>query len=129
MLTILLATPILGVVGILLAGENSSIQKRIALTASLVILGLSLILCAICDSRERKIHAAYFFFLITLLGSLFMLLGILVLYFQVVTTDYQVLTIMDISISRQRILWLAFFLSFAVKTPLVPVHLWLPYAH
>jgi len=80
-------------------------------------------------ARERKIHAAYFFFLITLLGSLFMLLGILVMYFHIGTTDYQVLTTMDISFSRQRILWLAFFLSFAVKTPLVPVHLWLPYAH
>jgi NADH-ubiquinone oxidoreductase chain 4 len=87
------------------------------------------LIIGIWGSRERKIHAAYFFFLITLLGSLFMLLGILAIYFQIGTTDYQMLTTMDLSLSRQRILWLAFFLSFAVKTPLVPVHIWLPYAH
>jgi NADH-ubiquinone oxidoreductase chain 4 len=87
------------------------------------------LIIGVWGARERKIHAAYFFFLITLLGSLFMLLGILVMFFHIGTTDYQVLTTMDISFSRQRILWLAFFLSFAVKTPLVPVHIWLPYAH
>jgi len=87
------------------------------------------LIIGIWGSRERKIHAAYFFFLITLLGSLFMLLGILAIFFQFGTTDYQMLATIDLSLSRQRTLWLAFFLSFAVKTPLVPVHIWLPYAH
>jgi NADH-ubiquinone oxidoreductase chain 4 len=87
------------------------------------------LIIGIWGARERKIQAAYFFFLITLLGSLFMLLAILVIYFQIGTIDFQILNTMEISVSRQRILWLAFFLSFAVKTPLVPVHVWLPYAH
>jgi NADH-ubiquinone oxidoreductase chain 4 len=80
-------------------------------------------------ARERKIHAAYQFFLYTLLGSLFMLLAILVIYFEVGSTDFQVLAVADISETRQRILWLGFFLSFAVKVPMIPFHIWLPYAH
>ena len=80
-------------------------------------------------SRERKIHAAYYFFLFTLLGSLFMLLAVLVLYFSVGSTDYQTLVTADFSETRQRLLWLGFFFSFAVKVPMLPFHLWLPYAH
>ena len=87
------------------------------------------LIIGIWGSRERKIHAAYFFFLITLLGSLFILLAILFIYFEVGTTDYQTLVTIDFNISQQKILWLAFFLSFAVKTPLIPVHIWLPYTH
>jgi proton-translocating NADH-quinone oxidoreductase chain M len=45
------------------------------------------------------------------------------------TTDYLVILNNDFSLSRQKILWLVFFLSFAVKVPIVPVHLWLPEAH
>jgi NADH-ubiquinone oxidoreductase chain 4 len=58
-----------------------------------------------------------------------MLLAILVIYFEVGSTDYQVLAVADISETRQRILWLGFFLSFAVKVPMIPFHIWLPEAH
>uniref|UniRef100_T1FLC8 NADH-ubiquinone oxidoreductase chain 4 n=1 Tax=Helobdella robusta TaxID=6412 RepID=T1FLC8_HELRO len=87
------------------------------------------LIIGIWGARERKIHAAYQFFLYTLLGSLFMLLAILVIYFEVGSTDYQVLAVADISETRQRILWLGFFLSFAVKVPMIPFHIWLPEAH
>lgn len=87
------------------------------------------LIIGIYGSRERKIYAAYQFFLITLLGSLLMLMGIIILYSQIGVTDYQVLSISNISKEREYILWLGLFISFAVKTPLVPVHLWLPEAH
>jgi len=80
-------------------------------------------------SRERKIRAAYFFFLYTLLGSVLMLLSILYVYSKVGTTNYEVLLTYSFSKSEQNILWLAFFFSFATKVPMVPVHLWLPEAH
>jgi len=83
----------------------------------------------IWGARERKIHAAYQFFLYTLLGSLFMLLGILVIYSEIGSTAYEVLLVSEINETRQRILWLAFFLSFAVKVPMIPFHIWLPEAH
>ena len=80
-------------------------------------------------ARERKIRAAYFFFLYTLIGSIIMLLSILYIFDQVHTTDYEVLLTFSFSKIEQYIMWFTFFLSFATKVPMVPVHLWLPEAH
>merc|ERR1712226_36573 len=80
-------------------------------------------------SRERKIRASYFFFIYTLLGSVFMLLAILYMYTKVGTTNYEVLLTYSFSKEEQKNLWLAFFFAFAIKVPMVPVHLWLPEAH
>lgn len=87
------------------------------------------IIIGVFGSRERKIRAAYQFFLYTLLGSVLMLLGIIFIYFETGTTDLQVLFCTDFSEKRQLILWLAFFCSFAVKIPMIPFHIWLPEAH
>lgn len=87
------------------------------------------LIIGIWGSRERKIRASYFFFLYTLLGSVLMLLSILYIYYQVGTTDYEVLLTFSFSPLEQKILWFAFFASFATKVPMVPVHLWLPEAH
>ena len=62
------------------------------------------LIIGIWGSRERKIIAAYYFFLYTLLGSLFMLIAVLVLYYSVGTTDYQVLATAELSETRQRLL-------------------------
>ena len=86
-------------------------------------------------SRSRKIRAGYFFFLYTLFGSVFMLLAMLRLYHERGTRD--MLTVMTAlsddhsvrSVETQRWRWLAFFLAFAVKVPMVPMHIWLPEAH
>jgi proton-translocating NADH-quinone oxidoreductase chain M len=87
------------------------------------------IIIGIWGSRERKIRAAYQFFLYTLFGSVLMLLAILLIYFQVGTTDLEILYTTEFSETRQLFLWFAFFASFAVKVPMVPVHIWLPEAH
>jgi len=58
-----------------------------------------------------------------------MLLAILLIYFQSGTTDLQILYTTGFSETREILLWLAFFASFAVKVPMVPVHIWLPEAH
>lgn len=87
------------------------------------------LIVGVWGSRERKIRAAYFFFLYTLLGSVLMLLGILYLYYQVGTTDYEILVTTFLTLKEQKFLWLAFFASFATKVPMVPVHIWLPEAH
>lgn len=87
------------------------------------------ILINIWGSRQRKIHAAFQFFLYTLVGSLLLLLAILTIYSQAGTTDIQVLSQVNFSPERQLYLWLAFFASFAVKIPMVPFHIWLPEAH
>ena len=87
------------------------------------------LIVGIWGSRERKILAAYYFFLYTLLGSVMMLLSILYIYSQVGTTDYEVLLTFSFSNLEQKLLWFSFFLAFASKVPMVPVHLWLPEAH
>ena len=87
------------------------------------------IIIGVWGSRQRKIHAAYQFFFYTLLGSILMLLGIIIIYFHLGTTDIQILLNSEFSNTRQIILWLAFFASFAVKVPMLPFHIWLPEAH
>nr|YP_009132726.1 NADH dehydrogenase subunit 4 [Bangia fuscopurpurea]AKA66491.1 NADH dehydrogenase subunit 4 [Bangia fuscopurpurea] len=87
------------------------------------------LIIGVWGSRQRKIRAAYQFFIYTLAGSLLMLLAILVIYFQQGTTDIQVLWNVNFDIRTQILLWLAFFASLAVKIPMVPFHIWLPEAH
>jgi NADH-quinone oxidoreductase subunit M len=80
----------------------------------------------------RRIYAAMKFVLFTLVGSLLMLVAILFLYFAVSgspTFDYRELLGLSLDLETQRWLFLAFFASFAVKVPLVPLHTWLPDAH
>ena len=87
------------------------------------------LIVGVWGSRERKIRAAYMLFLYTLIGSVLMLLAILLMYSIAGTTDYQVLLTTPFNESLQKLLWIAFFASFAVKVPMVPVHIWLPEAH
>ncbi|XP_047265276.1 NADH-ubiquinone oxidoreductase chain 4 [Capsicum annuum] len=87
------------------------------------------IIIGVWGSRQRKIKAAYQLFLYTLLGSVFMLLAILLILLQTGTTDLQISLTTEFSERRQIFLWIASFASFAVKVPMVPVHIWLPEAH
>lgn len=83
----------------------------------------------IWGASETRIRASFLLFLYTLFGSLFMLLAFLVIIYNVGTSDLQMISLADISFESQKILWLAIFLSFAIKTPLIPFHMWLPRAH
>ena len=83
----------------------------------------------IWGSRERKVLASYYFFLYTLLGSVLMLLSITYIYYQTGTTDYEMVLAFKFSFVEQKFLWMSFFLAFAAKVPMMPVHLWLPEAH
>lgn len=78
---------------------------------------------------ETRIRASYLLFLYTLFGSLFMLLAFLVIYGWVGSTDIQLISLTNINFNYQKYIWLAIFLSFAIKTPLIPFHIWLPKAH
>jgi NADH-quinone oxidoreductase subunit M len=64
-----------------------------------------------------------------LLGSVLMLVAIISIYWIAGTTDIVQLYEFGIEAKYQNLLWLAFFSSFAVKTPMWPVHTWLPDAH
>ena len=78
---------------------------------------------------ERRVYSAFKFFLYTLLGSVLMLIAIISIYWVTGTTDITYLYSIGVDEKYQYLLWLAFFSSFAVKTPMWPVHTWLPDAH
>nr|YP_009871045.1 NADH dehydrogenase subunit 4 [Magnolia biondii]QKS32537.1 NADH dehydrogenase subunit 4 [Magnolia biondii] len=87
------------------------------------------IIIGVWGPRQRKIKAAYQFFLYTSLGSVFMLLAIPLILLQTGTTDSQISLTTEFSERRQIFLWIASFASFSVKVPMVPVHIWSPEAH
>jgi NADH-quinone oxidoreductase subunit M len=84
---------------------------------------------------RRRAYAAVKFFIYTMAGSAFLLLGILFLYFLSgsalghSTFDIRQLAALPIGATTGRWLFLAFLVAFAVKVPLVPVHTWLPDAY
>ena len=78
---------------------------------------------------EKRVYSAFKFFLYTLFGSIFMLISIIYIYFDAGTLDVEKLLNIQINKDYQKYLWLGFFASFAVKTPMWPVHTWLPDAH
>ena len=79
----------------------------------------------------RRVYASVKLFLYTLMGSLLMLVALVYLSLQTggsfAIEDFQ--NIKQIPLFTQQILFAAFFLSFAVKVPMFPVHTWLPDAH
>jgi NADH-quinone oxidoreductase subunit M len=84
---------------------------------------------------ERRVYATVKFFLFTMFGSAFLLVAILFLYAQSgslpggPTFDVRELAHLGLAASTARWLFLAFFIAFAVKVPLFPLHTWLPDAH
>jgi NADH-quinone oxidoreductase subunit M len=84
---------------------------------------------------DRRIYAAVKFFLFTMAGSAFLLAAILFLYFRAGSDLGQATFLLaeleglDLPVVTARWLFLAFFVAFAVKVPLFPLHTWLPDAH
>ncbi|GIX23806.1 MAG: NADH dehydrogenase subunit M [Caldimonas sp.] len=78
----------------------------------------------------RRVYAAFKFFLYTLLGSLLMLVALAYLYYKS-GGSFDILSWhqLPLPLDVQMLLFGAFFLAFAVKVPMWPVHTWLPDAH
>ena len=93
------------------------------------VLPVLFIVIILYGSGVAKIRSALLFFLYTLAGSLFMLLAILEINTYVGSTDFQLISLSEINLESQKLLWLAFFLAFAIKTPLWPMTGWLYRAH
>ena len=78
----------------------------------------------------RRVYAAFKFFLYTLAGSLLMLVALIYLYYKSGGSfDILAWHRLPLGIDAQVLLFFAFFLAFAVKVPMWPVHTWLPDAH
>ncbi len=79
----------------------------------------------------RKEYAAIKFFLFTFIGSVFMLLGILAVYFYSGEGTFNMMKLAEATIPPEvlKLAFLGMFFGFAVKVPIVPFHTWLPDAH
>lgn len=87
------------------------------------------LMIGIWGSRTRRIKAANYFLFYAFFGSLFMLIGIFIIYFTVGSTSWYSSYVYNYNIDTQKILWFLFFIGFAIKVPLWPFHIWLPEAH
>ena len=78
---------------------------------------------------KNRVYATVKFFLYTFLGSVFMLIALIYLYFK--TGGYSISDFHSVPLSmrEQLLIFLAFLFAFAVKIPMWPVHTWLPDAH
>ena len=77
----------------------------------------------------RRVYATIKFFLYTFFGSVFLLIALIYLYLNAGTFEIAALQLTQLSENQQLFLFLAFFIAFAVKIPMWPVHTWLPDAH
>ena len=77
----------------------------------------------------RRVYATLKFFLYTFLGSVFMLVALIYMYYKSGSFDILTFQGMKLDMTQQILIFLAFLLAFAVKVPMWPVHTWLPDAH
>jgi len=138
---------------ILVAASWVSIQQRVAqyMAAFLILQGLMVGVFSALDGMlfyiffeamlipmfliigiwggERRVYATLKFFLYTFFGSVFMLVGLIWLYLQSGSFDILGWHDLPLSLRAQQWLFMGFFIAFAVKVPMWPVHTWLPDAH
>ncbi len=79
----------------------------------------------------RKVYASIKFFIYTLAGSVMLLVSIIALYLNSAPHTFSIPALMggNYSTTFQLLVFLAFFLAFAIKVPMFPFHTWLPAAH
>lgn len=109
-------------------GATDIIQFYILYEAVLIPIVLMI---GIWGSRTEKKIAAYQILIYTLVGSIFMCMSILYIYYSFGTTDYIIVKELIEILPRniQEMIFIGFFVGFAVKIPIVPLHLWLLRAH
>ena len=78
---------------------------------------------------DNRVYAAIKFFLYTFLGSVLMLAAFLYLGYNAGTFHIETLYAVKLNMAAQTLIFIAFFLGFAIKIPMFPVHTWLPDAH
>ena len=78
---------------------------------------------------DNRVYAAIKFFLYTFLGSVLMLASFLYMGYIAGSFKIETFYAIKLSLSAQTLIFIAFFLGFAIKIPMFPVHTWLPDAH
>jgi len=76
-----------------------------------------------------RVYATIKFFLYTFLGSIFLLIALIYMHFMLGSFSIEAFQKVPLSLVEQQWIFLAFFIAFAVKVPMWPIHSWLPDAH
>ncbi len=77
----------------------------------------------------RRVYATIKFFLYTFLGSVFMLVALIYMYYQTDSFSIRISRTCHSASMSRLLIFVAFLLAFSVKVPMWPVHTWLPDAH
>lgn len=80
-------------------------------------------------SRDRRIKALTYFVLYTLFGSIFLITALYLLYAEVQATSFSALMTSNLQSNKQNLFWMLLFITFSIKIPMFPFHIWLPEAH
>jgi NADH-quinone oxidoreductase subunit M len=78
---------------------------------------------------ERRVYATLKFFIYTFIGSVFMLVSLIYMYYQGGSFAILDMHNLKLGMTEQTLIFLSFLMAFAVKVPMWPVHTWLPDAH
>ena len=78
---------------------------------------------------ERRVYATIKFFIYTFIGSVFMLVALIYMYYKGGSFAILDMHMLKLTLDEQILIFLAFLAAFAVKVPMWPVHTWLPDAH
>jgi len=77
----------------------------------------------IWGSRNRRVRATFLLFIYTMAGSIMLLAATLIIYSDVGTTNFSLLSTVSLDFSKTDLLWLLIFLSFSIKIPTIPFHI------
>jgi proton-translocating NADH-quinone oxidoreductase chain M len=80
-------------------------------------------------SRDRRIKALTYFVLYTLFGSIFLITALYLLYTEIQSTSFSALLSSNLQNGKQSLFWMLLFITFSIKIPMFPFHIWLPEAH
>jgi NADH-quinone oxidoreductase subunit M len=78
---------------------------------------------------QNRVYATIKFFIYTFIGSVFMLVALIYMYFKGGSFSILDMHMLQLTMNEQILIFLAFLAAFAVKVPMWPVHTWLPDAH
>ena len=88
-----------------------------------------ILIIGIWGSHTRKIKAAFYLCIFTLVSSVLLLFGVVVIYLETGLSDIVLLTYFSFDQQTHYYIWWFFFFSFLTKVPMFPFHIWLPEAH
>jgi NADH:ubiquinone oxidoreductase subunit 4 (subunit M) len=81
------------------------------------------LLISVWGSRSRRVYASYLLLSYTLFGSVFVLISIIYIYTTIGSSSFIYISNMNLLTDKLIIIFLAFFIGFGIKVPIIPLHI------